>query len=42
VAEKVTFDELGRPQGKWPRNMFYEAIEQSRQLVQAQRKRSKP
>jgi len=41
VAEKVTFDELGRPQGNWPRNMFYEAIEQSRQLVQAQRERLK-
>jgi predicted ATPase len=41
VAEKVTFDELGRPQGKWPRNMFYEAIEQSRQLVQTRRERSK-
>jgi predicted ATPase len=42
VAELVTFDELGHPEGhKWPKNVFSDNIEQARQLIQARRKRSK-
>jgi energy-coupling factor transporter ATP-binding protein EcfA2 len=38
VAEPVTFDWQGRPQGEWPRNVFYTDIELSKQLVQERRK----
>ncbi|MDM8564388.1 AAA family ATPase [Candidatus Halobeggiatoa sp. HSG11] len=40
VAEPVTFDEKGRPQGEWPRDIFYTDVELSRQLVQERRKHS--
>jgi predicted ATPase len=38
IAEPVTFDHKGRPQGRWPRDVFYTDIELSRQLVQERRK----
>jgi predicted ATPase len=38
VAEPVTFDWQGRPQGEWPINVFYTDIELSKQLVQERRK----
>jgi len=40
IAEPVTFDQKGRPQGEWPRDVFYTDIELSRQLVQERRKYS--
>jgi predicted ATPase len=38
IAEPVVFDSKGRPQGEWPRDVFYTDIELSRQLVQERRK----
>lgn len=40
IAEPVVFDTKGRPQGEWPRDVFYTDIELSRQLVQERRKQS--
>ncbi|MEK8018546.1 MAG: AAA family ATPase [Candidatus Parabeggiatoa sp.] len=40
IAEPVVFDRKGRPQGEWPRDVFYSDIELSRQLVQERRKQS--
>ncbi len=38
IAEPVTFNEQGNLQGEWERNVFYDDIELSRRLIQAQRK----
>jgi hypothetical protein len=38
IAEPVTFDDKGRPQGEWPRDVFYTDIELSQQLVEERRK----
>jgi predicted ATPase len=40
IAEPVTFDEFARPQGEWPRDVFYTDTELSKRLVQARRERS--
>ncbi len=40
IAEPVTFDEFARPQGEWPRDVFYTDTELSKQLVQARRELS--
>ncbi len=40
LAKPVVFDRKGRPQGEWPRDVFYTDIELSRQLVQERRKQS--
>lgn len=39
VARRITFDELGVPEGPWPPGVFSEDIEQARQLVRARRAR---
>lgn len=40
IAEHVTFDDFGRPQGEWPRKtVFYDDIELSKQLVKARREK---
>ena len=38
VAEPIVFDNKGRPQGAWPRDVFYTDIELSQQLVEERRK----
>ena len=38
IAEPVFFDHKGRPQGEWPRDVFYTDIELSTQLVRERRK----
>ena len=40
IAEPVTFDEFARPQGEWPRDVFYTDTQLSKQLVQARRELS--
>lgn len=41
LAERITFDELGRPEGDtWPPGVFSEDIEQARQLILERRRRS--
>jgi AAA domain, putative AbiEii toxin, Type IV TA system len=39
VARRITFDDLGVPQGPWPPGVFSEDIDQARQLVRARRER---
>jgi predicted ATPase len=38
-VEKVTFDEMARPQGNWPAGVFHEDIEKAREIILERRKR---
>lgn len=40
IAEPVTFDSVGRPQGNWPAGVFSEDVNQARTLIEERRKRS--